>query len=178
MVFSKNNLGFLEILIFCHFISPQSSNFEYFSDFSQIWKSGHRPPILELKKNISRSVRLAIRFQRALNDFPIFIQTEIRAILVFCDRNAQIWKFGPRLQIFREKIYFDFTQFCLPIRFQRALNDFHKLIFDHFMNLFQFLPFWAHCSLICQDFFHCYFVTIFCNCCCSVSEYLTWTVWR
>ena len=91
---------------------------------------------------------LTIRFQRALNDFPIFIQTQIRAIFVFWDRNAQIWKFGPRPPIVGKKNYFDFTLFCLPIRFQRALDDFHKLIFDHFMNLFPFLPFWAHCAMV------------------------------
>ena len=147
MVFSKNHLGFLEILIFCHFISPQISNFEYFSDFSQIWKSGHRPPILELKKKFDLAqFALPYASQRALNDFPIFIQTEIRAFFVFWDRNAQIWKFGPRPPFVGKKNYFDFTLFCLPICFQRALYDFHKLIFDHFMSLFPFLPFWAHCA--------------------------------
>ena len=65
MVFSKHYLGFLEILIFCHFISPQSSNFEYFSDFSQIWKSGHRPPILELKK---KSISLSSPSMYASNE--------------------------------------------------------------------------------------------------------------
>ena len=67
----------------------------------------------------------------------------------FRSDNAQIWKsrlFSPSPPIFKKfKIYY-FVTFCLPIRFQRALNDFPKLIFDHFMNLFPFLPFWAHCA--------------------------------
>ena len=42
----------------------------------------------------------SIRFQRALYDIPIMLQTQIIPIFVFWAPNAQIWKFSPDPQIF------------------------------------------------------------------------------
>ena len=41
-----------------------------------------------------------IRFQRALDHHPIISQTETMPIFVYWTPNAEIWKFGPRSQLF------------------------------------------------------------------------------
>ena len=77
---------------------------------------------LEIFKNV-----LVIRFQRALNDFPILLQTQVMRIFVLW---AQMPKYGnstPEPQIFDFFKKLENFKNVLVIRFQQALNHYQKL---------------------------------------------------
>ena len=82
-------------------------------------------------------IDLPVRFQRALNDFSIYLQTRFMPIFVFWGQKPQIWKYRPRPP---KNIFFGLDDFISLTCFQQALNHYLAIILSQYMTS----------SIICQ----------------------------
>ena len=109
---SKYVLCFILFDIYCFPFIGILLNFYNIENFPKTWGLGRvfGPQMPKYGKSRSQSpkylqlfqsyksfrIDLSIRFQRALNEFSIYLQTRIMHIFVFLGPKPQIWKFGPR----------------------------------------------------------------------------------
>ena len=79
-----------------------------------------------------------IILQRALNDFPILLQTQIIPIFVFFGPKCPNMEIRPRPLYFWKFENYPIVRMVSSIRFQRAFNDFPILLQTQIIPIFVF----------------------------------------